>query len=263
MGADAIDSLTIKIMSETQPPEHRLSVFYLLCLSAGVGIAISVTRAIEQLRATADSHYHGSVSPEMGIYSTLVSAIYGVCVITFIFAWRSRDLWSSPGKTLAFVFSAMCIFDWALELVAAVVMHQRMQVEWPSGTVPDTRGFIAGIWYRNLAPSVGYVFGLPILALVIAKTRSQGLLWRLVWIGFFIFSALLVGSIHFGIDRYLPTEIQFWYFEIAIGLPIWLLALALIVTLARGKRVDWWTTITAPLIITVWIVLVTVKAASF
>lgn len=249
-------------MNAATPHANRLSVLYLLCVTAGVGIALSVSRGINYLRYPADAvYYHLDSFHGIDAFATLVAAVYGVCVTTFIFAWRSGDLWGSPGKTLALLFATMCILNWALDLVAAVVMNYRMQVQLPVG-VRDTRGTIAGIWYPNFAPSLGYVAGLPILALAVYKTKSQGFSWRMVWIGFFIFALLIIGDFHFNTVQYLPISLRPWYFELAIGLPVVLLALALCVNLARRERVDWWTTVTAPLIITVWVIGIVLKATA-
>lgn len=249
-------------MNTSTPHEDRLSVLYLLCLTAGVGIAICVTRGIERLRFSADAVFY-NLDGMHGIdaFAALVAAVYGVCLTTFIFAWRSGDLWGSPGKTLALLFATMCVLNWALDLFSAVLMNYRMLAQPPVGT-PDTRGYIAGIWYRNFAPSLGYVAGLPILALVVYKTRLQRLSWRLVWIGFFIFALLIVGSMHFNADQHLPTSLRLWYFEIAIGIPIVLLTLATCFSGLRHERIDWWTTITAPLIIAVWGIGIVLKAAA-
>jgi hypothetical protein len=249
-------------MNTSTPHANRLSILYLLCVTASVGIAISVTRGIDGLRFPADAIYY-NLDGIHGIdaFAALVAAVYGVCLTTFIFAWRSGDLWGSPGKTLALLFATMCVLNWGLDLFAAVLMNYRMRVQLPVG-MPDTRGYIVGIWYRNFAPSLGYVAGLPILALVAYKTRLQPFSWRIVWIGFFVFALLIVGAIHFEAGRYLPISLQPWYFEFAIGIPIVLLALATCVSLLRRDRLDWWTTLTAPLIIAVWGISIVLKATA-
>ncbi|QDT03313.1 hypothetical protein K227x_16950 [Rubripirellula lacrimiformis] len=249
-------------MNSSTAHANRLSILHLLCLTAGVGIAITITRGIDRLRFSADAIYY-NLDGIQGIdaFAALVAAVYGVCLTTFIFAYRSGDLWGSPGKTLALLFATMCVLNWTLDLFAAVLMNYRMQIGPPVG-MPDTRGYITGIWYRDFAPSLGYVFGLPVLALVVYKTRLQGASWRMVWIGFFVFALLIVGTMHFDVDQHLPIAIRPWYFEIAIGIPIVLLALATGLSLLRRERLDWWTTITAPLIIVVWGIGVFVKATA-
>lgn len=238
----------------------RLSIRHLLCVMAGVGIAISVSRGIEHLRFPADAVYYGvDAVGDVDVFGVLVAAVYGVCVTTFLFAWRSGDVWSSPGKTLALLFATMCVLNWALDLIAALVTNYRMQEQFAVGG-PDTRGYIGGIWYRNLAPSIGYIAGLPILATVVYKTRLQRFPWRMVWIGFLTFALLIIGFIHFDLGQYVPGLVRPWYFELAIGIPIVLLVLALLVSLARHERVDWWTTIIAPLIVVVWAIGIALKA---
>lgn len=243
--------------------DSRLSVLYLLCLTAGVGIAISIARGIERIRFPADAFYYKLDSIQgIDTFAALVAAVYGVCITTFIFAWRSGDLWGSPGKILALLFATMCVLNWGLDLYAAVLMNYRMQLPQPAAGVPDTRGYIAGIWYSNFAPSLGYVAGLPVLAFVAYKTRRQRVSWRFVWIGFLMFALLIVSHMHFNADRYVPTSLRPWYFEMAIGIPITLLVFALCFGLLRRERIDWWTTITAPLIIAVWGIGIVLKAAA-
>jgi len=238
----------------------RLSIRYLLCVMAGVGIAISVSRGIEYLRFPADAVYYNlDAVGDVDAFGMLVAAIYGVCLTTFIFAWRSGDVWSSSGKTLALLFATMCVLHWALDLIAALVTNYRMQEQVAVGG-PDTRGYIGGIWYRNLAPSIGYIAGLPILAMAVYKTKLQRLSWRMVWIGFLTFALLIIGFIHFDFGQYVPKSVRPWYFELAIGIPIVLLVLALLASLARHERVDWWTTIIAPLIIIAWAIGIALKA---
>lgn len=249
-------------MNRATPHSNRLGIQYLLCLTAGVAIAMSVTRGIDRLRFAADAFYYNLDSTQtLDAFSVLVAAVYGVCLTTVSFAIRSGNLWDSPGKILALLFATMCVLNWALDLFAAAIMNYRMQMELPVDT-PDTRGFITGIWYRNFAPSIGYILGLPVLAFVVYKTRAQKVSWRMVWIGFLIFALLIVGAMHFDIDRYLPTAIANWYFELAIGIPVMLLAFATGLDLLRGQRLDWWTAITAPLIISVWCIGVVLKATA-
>ena len=247
-------------MTTRASPGNRLSILYLLCVTAGIAIAITVAGGIEQLRSPADAVYYNQRGLARGEgFSMLVTAVYGVCVTTFVFAWRSGDLWGSPGKTLALLFAMMCVLNWTFDLLAAVVMHYRMQTTLPEG-VTDTRGYIVGIWYRDLAPSLGYVAGLPVLALVIYQTRRQPLSWRVVWIGFVVFALLIVAAIHFDARQFLPLSLRSWYFEMAIGIPVVLLTIALCRSLWRREQIDWWTGVTAPLIVSVWGIGVVLKA---
>ncbi len=231
-------------MHTTTDSTNRLSVLYLLCLSFGMGTSLAVTRGLERLRFPADHLYYGLKRiPDADLYAALVAAVYGVCFTTFLFAWRAGNLWSSPGKILALLFTTMCVLNWTLDLIAAGVMRYRMQVQVPDAML-DAQGHIFGIWYRNLAPSLGYVCGLPVLALVVYKTSQQKFYWRLVWIGFFVFALLIVAAMHFQFDQRLPMSLGCWYFELAIGLPIVLLALAMAISLIWRERLDWWTMIT-------------------
>ncbi len=65
-------------MNFSHARENRLSILYLMCVSAGVGIAMSVTRGIERLRFPADAIYyqldgiHG-----IGARDALTAGVYG------------------------------------------------------------------------------------------------------------------------------------------------------------------------------------------
>ena len=240
---------------------EQLSILFLMSVMAGVGIALSVSRGIERLRFPADSLYYGLESvPEIDTYAILVATVYGICVTTFIFAVRSGDLWSSPGKILALLFATMCILEWSLELTAATIVNYRMQEDFTSSGA-DSRGFIFGIWYRNLASSLGYIAGLPVLVFTVYKTRSQRFGWWLVWLAFLIFALLIIGLIHFGANTYLPSPLRPWYFEIAIGIPICSLLIALITSQVRKDKLDWWTVLIGPLLIGTWVIWIILKAS--
>ena len=248
-------------MNEPKPSEERLSILYLLCLTAGVAFAISAVRGIEFLRFPADELYYNLSANRLDPFAVLVATVYGVCVTTAIFAWRSGHLWDSPGKILALLFAAMCVLNWTLELFAAVLVNYQMQEPLPVGTT-DTRGFIAGTWYRNFASSFGYLAGLPILALVVYRTRTQRFSWRMVWIGFFIFAVLIIGASHLGFGGFLPMWLRAWYFEFALGIPVALMAIALCLAISRREPVDWWTAATAPLIMGAWGIGIALKATA-
>ena len=182
----------------------------------------------------------------------LVAAVYGICVITFLFASRSGDFWLSPGKTLALLFATMCILNWTLEFVAAAIVNFRLGHPLPAGT-PDNRGNILGIWYRSFAPALGYVVAIPVLVLAIFKSKQQTLSWRFVWIGFLVFDLLIVGFVHFDFWKYLPVQLSPRYFEIAMGIPVCLMIWAMILDLVRARPIDWWTAIIPSLIIIAWV----------
>ncbi len=75
----------------------------------------------------------------------------GVCLTTFVFAYRSGDLWGSPGKILALVFATMCLLNWALDLLAALVMKLSHAGATATRST-DNRGYIAGILVSQLRP---------------------------------------------------------------------------------------------------------------
>lgn len=235
---------------------NKLTVTYLLWVTTGVAVAIAAARAIQQLRFQADYLYY---SPDeranMYAFEGLISLVYGVCITSFIFACRSGSLWNSPGKTLALLFAIMGAVDSLFEFVAAVIMYQRMEAPLPN-TVLDHRPFIAGIWYRYLSSSIGYILGVPITAVIIYKTRKQRFGWRMVWIGFFLSALIMLGAEHLRFKDYVTDWITDRQFEIATGIPTILIANALLFSLLRRDRLDWWTLVIAPLIIITWVAVI-------
>ncbi|MEM8667789.1 MAG: hypothetical protein AAGG48_09760 [Planctomycetota bacterium] len=230
----------------------RLSILHLMLLTAGISIALVVARCIEHVRFTADAHYYNLERVvELDLFGVLVASIYGLSVTLLVFAVGSKDFWVNPGKTLALLFASMCILNWGLELFAATVTHFRLTTTTQATGVADNRGYIWGIWYRSLAVDVGYVVCLPILLWVIYKTREQPLLWRTTWIAFLVFALLIIGQVHFGLTGYVTAFFANWYFEAAIGLPIFQMAAAAIRSASKGE-INWWTTVTALAIAAAW-----------
>ncbi len=239
----------------------RLSIRYLLAVTAAVGCSIAVARGIAQLRFAADSHFYNVPSvPELAADELLIAAIYGSCVATFLFAAKSADFWKSPGKTLSLLFATMCILNWTLELIAALIVQSRLG---PLLSVQTDRsaGYILGTWYRDFAPAFGYIAAIPILVLALFKSNQQSLCWRFVWIGFLVFDLLIVGFMHFDLWKYAPSQISSRYFEIAMGIPVSLLAWAMIITIARRRPMDWWTASIGTLIIVAWSVGTAIRMA--
>lgn len=246
-------------MTESPANSERLGISHLMLLTAGIGISLFVARSIERVRFTADSFYYNSETiGELGIAGMLVAAIYGLCVTLFILAIRTDNFWISPGKTLALLFATMCILNWSLEFIAGAVTHFRMQTELDQGAV-DNRGIIFGIWYRDFAVHFGYIASLPVLLWAIVKSKHQAFSWRLAWTGFLLFSLLIIGYIHFEVQSYFHPQLAFWYFEMAIGIPICLLIGALIISFIRGDEVDWWTTMTTTPVIAAWLIAIAIK----
>jgi hypothetical protein len=238
---------------------ERLGISHLMLLTAGIGVSLIAARSIERVRFAADAFYYNlEVPADLDSHGMLIAVIYGLCLTLFILAIRTGDFWISPGKTLALLFATMCMLNWSLELIAATITHFRLQTDLKQGAV-DHRGVIFGIWYREFAVSVGYVASLPVLLWAIFKSKHQALLWRLAWIGFLLFSLLIVGYIHFGLQAYLSPKLSFWYFEAAIGVPICLLIAALVGSIVRGDSVDWCTTMTTIPVIAVWLIAIAIK----
>jgi hypothetical protein len=233
-----------------------------MLLTAGIGVSFFVARSIEHLRFAADAHYYGLESvPDTDAFGMLVAAVYGLCVTMLVIAIRSGDLWSSPGKTLALLFATMCILNWGLDFVAASITHVRLPTELAPG-IADERGYVFGVWYRRFAVDVGYVACLPVLLWVLYKTRNQGMLWRLAWMGFLFFAIAIAGDAHFGFRTYVHPPLYSWYFEVAIGIPICVLFTAFVHSLAKRKTVDWWTTMTVVPIFLVWCIGMVLKSVA-
>lgn len=151
------------------------------------------------------------------------------------------------------------MLNFSLSLIAASIMYLRLQ---PGASSPPdyTQGYILGIWYQDFAPAIGYITGLPILAWILFKSRPQELAWRAVWVGFLVFALLIVAWRNTDFEKHLPLSVNRWYFEISIGIPVVLIAIALLVALVRRGRLDWWTVLVAPLVIVAWLHLVIMKA---
>ncbi len=237
----------------------RLSILHLIVLTTGVGVALFVARGIEYVRFPADAYFYNldSVS-HFDPFGLLVATVYGLAVSTLVLAIRSGDFWSSPGKTLALLFATMCLLNWGLDFIAAIVTSSRVR----SGETQGAIGFLFGFWYRDFAVGVGYVACLPVLLWVVNRTKRQGLVWRLAWLGFVGFALAIVAYVHFGLGEVLPPTLHLWYFEVAIGFPIGLLIAAVAFDLARGKRLDWWTAITVFPIFLMWCLGLFIKFAA-
>ncbi|TWT79628.1 hypothetical protein CA13_10320 [Planctomycetes bacterium CA13] len=230
-----------------------------MLLTAGISIAFFVARGIEHLRFPADAHYYKLECPSgVHAFGMLIAAIYGLCVTMVVLAIRARDFWLSPGKTLALLFTTMCVLNWSLEFIASAVTYVRMQTDLAPGVV-DRRGYILGIWYGNFAVDVGYVACLPVLLWVICKTKNQPFCFRLTWVGFLFFALLIIGQVHLGFRTYVGSALNFWYFEAAIGIPICLLIAAIARSVTRRDAMDWWTIMTAVPVISVWFVAISLK----
>ncbi|HBJ38193.1 MAG TPA: hypothetical protein DDZ51_26250 [Planctomycetaceae bacterium] len=230
-----------------------------MLVTAGIGVSLIAARSIERVRFAADAFYYNLEAPtDLDSHGMLIAAIYGLCLTLFILAIRTGDFWISPGKTLALLFATMCILNWSLEFIAGTVTHFRMQTDLDEGAV-DNRGIIFGTWYRDFAVHFGYIASLPVLLWVIFKSKHQALFWRLAWTGFLLFSLLIIGYIHFEVQSYFDPQLAFWYFEMAIGIPICLLIGALVISFIRGDEVDWWTTMTTIPVIAAWLIGVTTK----
>jgi ABC-type polysaccharide transport system permease subunit len=90
------------------------------------------------------------------------------------------------------------------------------------------------------------------LAFVLFKTRRQQATWRVVWLGFLGFDLLVIAESFFRASESLPLVWRSWYFELSIGLPLTLLAAALLNALFRRQHVDWWTTVVSVPLLLGW-----------
>ena len=81
---------------------NRMTIAYLLALSVGIAVSITAMRAVERIRFPADQWYYLQDSTsDIDARGWLVAFIYGLCLTTFLYAYRSGQIWQSPGKILA------------------------------------------------------------------------------------------------------------------------------------------------------------------
>jgi hypothetical protein len=241
-----------------QRPEHRggrLNIAYLMCATAAVAVGITVARAIENLYFPADSLLLGVRAPAgpnlMGI---AVSSIYGLSVVTWLFAVRSGDVWQSPGKVLAMLFGSMCVLNWGLDTVAGVVMMRRI-VDLgpvPPTGVPSQLCYIAGIWYRSFAATLGYPLFAPVFLFILVKTRRQPMHWRLAWLAFFVFDLAMIAASHRSSNTWIPLLLRPRFVVYAMGVPMVCMAVALLVDVVRRRSLDWWTIVTVVPSLILW-----------
>ncbi|MCO8125184.1 hypothetical protein NHH03_25835, partial [Stieleria sp. TO1_6] len=74
-------------MNSTSVASDRLSISYLMVLTAGIGVSFFVARSIKLLRFAADAQYYNleSVS-DVDAFGMLVAAVYGLSVTTLVIA---------------------------------------------------------------------------------------------------------------------------------------------------------------------------------
>ncbi len=238
--AETEASKTVEHSPDAQRTGERISLAFILIATFGVACALASTQLIQRLKFPADSAFFGTPKPSLDIFSAIATTVYGVCLGTFLAAVRSRQFWASPGKVLASLFALMCVLDLALALFAAWTVHSRFQLVNPT-QVTQELGYIAGIWYPEFSASLGYPLAIPYLVFVVFMSRRHRLMWRLVWCGFLLFDLLIVAVYHFSFIQHFPPLVRGWYFEIAIGIPIVALALAMCGDLLWRRSIDWWT----------------------
>jgi len=233
----------------------RLSVGKLMVVTGGVAVAFSLQRVVLEARSLADVPYYGWQPVNFNLSSGLVALVYGLTFTLFVLAWSSKPFWSIPGKTLAMLFAAMGILDWSLDWLASTIVINRFALG-PKPSADWQRGWIWGIWYQQFSAALGYLLAIPLLLWVMVRSRQQHLTWRLAWCGFLVFSLAILARV------YLPTQyppwIERWYFKVAIGLPIILLAVAWTRGFCR-RELDWWTSLTCIPLILAWITAVGTK----
>ena len=241
-------------------PANRLAVRHILWITLGIALAISCSRILATLRFPIEAHFNNVTHLRpLSSNDLIVAAAYGCSVASFIVAFRSHGFWDSPGKTLSLLVASMCVIDWSLSLVAIAIVRNRLRTAVSVG-ITNENASILGFWYSNFAPAFGYLCSLPLLAFVIYRTRRQGALWRLAWVGFLCFAIGIVALFHSDFHRFLPRSvIQFW-FPICAAIPTFATILALSGDLIRGRAVDWWTTFGAATVCIVWLAMLLAHA---
>ena len=101
--------------------------------------------------------------------------------------------------------------------------------------------------------------------MILFRSRSRGVFWKLTWLGFLLFGVSMFMLFWFpGFDRdYLPGMIRRWYFETSIGIPMVAMTIGFWTDVfSRKSQVDWWTSITCTLLPAVWLAHVVMTAVS-
>ncbi|MEM7453240.1 MAG: hypothetical protein AAF456_02685 [Planctomycetota bacterium] len=240
----------------TGSKQNRLSIMHLMMWTAGIALAITIAGGIKWLRTTAAYQYsQWPYQTEMDTFDYMAAVVYGTSVVLFLFAVRSPDFWSSPGKIVMMIMALMCVLDWVLTIAASEwVLHQSSFSQYP----------LPGIYFANLAPAVGYTLSIPLTIFILCLARTPGLRWRITWFCFLLFGTMMFLLIWVP-DRTvykLPHPVRNWYFECAIGLPMVAMFIAFSIDLIRRSKVDWWTTVACTLLPSIWLLHVSLTAVS-
>lgn len=241
----------------------------------GVAIALSFTKHLNDVNAEA----LGTVSPMarplpgLSVIDYLIAAVYGTCLSLFVIAVRTKGFWRSPGKITLMIFAFICMLDWGLGYFAARMIIGCIQWEESSrgifngmafmSPVSHSRfvsdsGHVFGVYYQNLPGTYGYVIGIPFLLFVLFRSREESWLWKFVWLGFLIFSSLMMLDYYGWKHKLFPWigPYQRYYFTFALGLPMVAMTIAFVNGLIRKHNIDWWTIVTCTMLPALWLVLV-------
>ncbi len=247
---------------ERSERKNKLTITHLLAWPVGVGLAITIARGVRWLRVTAWNGIYPQ-SPqnfELTEYDLAVTFAYGTCLILTVFAIRSRNFWKSPGKIILMIMGLMCLIDWLLTSFASAVIIYRFIIA-PTPEIASapmvTDAQVLGIWFENFAPSIGYLFGIPLCLFILIRSKHR-IHWKIVWIAFLLFSTLMVVTLFGNFSRFLILRPKY-YFEIAAGFPAIAMLIALLIDLIRKNQIDWWTTVACTLLPSLWIAILWVK----
>lgn len=255
-----------------EPSSNPLTIKTLLVWTAGVAIALTITKSIKSLSAAAWNQTVPYNPQETLLTSSdyLTAVVYGTCLALFLLVVASKDFWRSPGKIALMIFALICVIDWGLSVFAYTMIIQNVEVvgktiyngtdhvlalggistsEWVTDNFE-----IFGVHYGNFAPRYGYLVGIPIFLWIAFKSREQSWAWKLVWFGFVFFSvAMLLRFIGWQIP--IPNLLPAYYFHVILGVPLLLMVFALASDLIRKRKVDGWTMVVCTGLPTMWLVM--------
>ncbi|PHQ35874.1 hypothetical protein [Rhodopirellula bahusiensis] len=248
-----------QIDTDAKKDTRRLGIYELMLITAGIAVAFAINRGLSVMRHVPDWAWRGAESAaRINGMDVLVACVYGMSLSVYLLAIRSKPFWNSPGKTLALLFATMCLLDWTLDFFASSTVALRFLVD-PQAGNSNTAGYVLGIWYEQFSARLGYLFGLPVLILAIIQSRQQHLTWRLAWVGFLVFDLAIVAVLNVDSIASFPRTVLNWYFEIALGIPVVLLAIAFFRGMVK-RDLDWWTVLTCVPVFVAWMVAVVMRS---
>ncbi len=236
---------------ETSPERvaaERLSILHLMVWSIGVAVSLALIQGIEYLNHIAYTKQLQLLNineavPEYRFYVRLdriaISVAYGTAVALAWFAIRSNDFRQVAGKLIISLIAFMAIFDRGLTAIAAcyVLVFESISVY--------------GIYYGNLAPTIGYFVGIAACLWICVFARAPRY-WLACWIALAVASLLLTARFSFGAKLPIPGMRGDFNFLLIMFFPVITSMVGLICDVVT-RRIQWWTVVAVSLLTTMWI----------